>query len=246
MSSMTTWDHLFSLAVFVIYPSVAWRTYPGVVDRIRTVGEPARLTEYRLVIAIWLGFTAMLALMWILLARDWADLGLRWAEPWGLGLGIALGLGLLWLTNGQLRKLTASVRDHGQGPAEHVGDLFHFMPTNRRELLWFRAVAVNAGFTEELVFRGYLLWYLEPLFGTFWAALLAAVAFTIGHAYQGLANLPGIAFASVCFVGLYLLTGSLLVPIVLHAALDIVQGNAFARFAKLIEKAGAPESQVAD
>ena len=110
-----------------------------------------------------------------------------------------------------------------------MGDLFELMPTNRRELGWFRAVAVNAGLTEELIYRGYLLWYLEPLLGTWWAAVVAVAAFTLGHAYQGLATVPGIAFASVSFVGLYLLTGSLLVPVVVHAVVDIIQGNAFAR-----------------
>ena len=61
-------------------------------------------------------------------------------------------------------------------------------------------------------------------------------AFTFGHAYQGLANLPGIAFASICFVGLYLFTGSLLVPVVLDVALDIMQGNALARLSRRLEK----------
>ena len=229
MSSLTVWDHLFSIAVFVAYPFVAWRTFPGVVERVRARGEPAKIAEYRLTIAIWLGFTATLILIWILLQRDWADLGLRWAEPWRLALGAALGLGLLWLTKDQMRKLAVAFEEHGQEAVAHIGDLFHFAPASRRELPWFRAVSINAGVTEELIFRGYLLWYLEPLVGLWWGALLAVIAFTLGHAYQGLANLPGIAFVSICFVGLYLLTDSLLVPVVLHAVLDIVQGNAFAR-----------------
>ena len=106
-----------------------------------------------------------------------------------------------------------------------------FLPRTRRELGWFRAASVNAGITEELIFRGFLLWYLEPYVGLAWAAVIAVVVFTLGHAYQGVANLPALALASAAFVGLYLWSGSLLLPIVVHALVDVMNGNALARAA---------------
>jgi membrane protease YdiL (CAAX protease family) len=245
MNSLTTWDHLFSIAVFVAYPLLAWRTYPAVAERIRLRGEPARIAEYRGTIAIWIGFAVALVLLWILMGREWADLGLRWADPGRAGLGLGLGLGLLWLTHVQLNRLVATGRED-RTAVEHIGDLLILMPSNRRELAWFRGVAVNAGVTEELIYRGFLLWYLEPVVGTVGAALLAIAAFTLGHAYQGLANLPGIAFASTCFVGLYLLTGSLIIPVVLHATLDIIQGNALARLLDRPKEAGLEANEVVE
>ena len=71
------------------------------------------------------------------------------------------------------------------------------------------------------------------------AAVIAVVLFTLGHAYQGKETLGGIAFVSACFVGLYLLTGSLLLPIVFHALLDLLQGQALSRFVVGGDRAGA-------
>ena len=124
-----------------------------------------------------------------------------------------------------------------------LGDVAFFMPRTRRELGWFRAVAVNAGITEELIFRGFLLWYLEPYVGPAWAAVLAVVIFTLGPAYQGVANVPPLLGASAIFVGLYLWSGSLLLPIVVHALADIIQGNGLARCLGAPEReTGAPQA----
>ena len=89
-------------------------------------------------------------------------------------------------------------------------------------------MSINAGITEELIFRGFLLWYLEPFVGIAGAAVLAVVAFTLAHAYQGVAHVPALALASTYFVGLYLGTGSLLLPVVLHAVIDVMQGTMLA------------------
>jgi len=45
------------------------------------------------------------------------------------------------------------------------------------------------------------------------------------HSYQGLANIPRVAMIGAVFSGLYLLTGSLWLPIILHAAVDLLQGR---------------------
>ena len=111
MSGATHWDHLFLVIVLVVYPFIAWRTFPGLVARVRARGETAKIAGYRETIALWLGFAAMLVLMWILLDREWADLGFRWPGLWRLGVGTAAGVGLLWLTDLQLRKLTTGGPD---------------------------------------------------------------------------------------------------------------------------------------
>ena len=58
------------------------------------------------------------------------------------------------------------------------------------------------------------------------AALLSAIGFGLAHAYQGLANVPRIIVVGGIFAGLYWLTGSLWLSMLLHAVVDMLQGRA--------------------
>jgi membrane protease YdiL (CAAX protease family) len=78
---------------------------------------------------------------------------------------------------------------------------------------------------EEILWRGFLIWYCDQYLPLWTAALLVTLAFALAHAYQGLAQLPAIVLVGGAFAGLYLLTGSIWLPIVLHAAIDILQGR---------------------
>jgi len=57
------------------------------------------------------------------------------------------------------------------------------------------------------------------------AALVSTVGFGLAHAYQGLSQLPKITLVGGVFAGLYLLSGSIWLPMLLHAAVDILQGR---------------------
>ena len=65
-----------------------------------------------------------------------------------------------------------------------------------------------------------------PLWG---AAIVTSVIFGFGHIYQGVANVPKIVLVGGVFAGLYLLTGSVWLPMLLHAVFDAVQGKAVYR-----------------
>ena len=57
------------------------------------------------------------------------------------------------------------------------------------------------------------------------AAVVSTIAFGLAHAYQGLSQIPLITLVGAVFAGMYVLTGSVWLPIILHAAVDIVQGR---------------------
>lgn len=222
---ITLWDHLLVVVVSLALPIQTWLGYPGFVERVRTEGEPARIVGYRDTIAIWLTLSAALVTLWLVFGRSWADLGIRWTNPVRLAVAAVSGLVLLWITN----RLITSLASRGPDAiADEIGDAHVLVPRTWRELRWYRVMSINAGITEELVYRGFLLWYLQQYVGLVWAAALAVLIFTVAHAYQGLANVPALAVASVCFVGLYLGSGSLWVPILMHAVLDIRQGDVLA------------------
>ena len=98
------------------------------------------------------------------------------------------------------------------------------LPRTRRERWAYAGVAVTAGVTEELLYRGWLVWFLAlaaPVGGYAGAIVVSSVAFGLGHAYQGV---RGVLLAGAAGFGLALLafsTGSLLLPVLLHALVDL-------------------------
>jgi membrane protease YdiL (CAAX protease family) len=107
-----------------------------------------------------------------------------------------------------------------------IGDLKIMMPRNNTELGRFYAVSATAGIVEETLWRGYMFWYLGHIMPLWAAAIVTSVAFGFGHIYQGATNVPKIILVGGVFAGLYLLTGSLWLPMLLHAVFDAVQGRA--------------------
>ena len=98
------------------------------------------------------------------------------------------------------------------------------LPVTVREAREFRAVAITAGICEEVLSRGYLLWYLQSLGLGRGAVVVAIVAFGLAHAFQGIRGIVGTGITGAVFMGLYLLTGSIVAPIVLHATVDLANG----------------------
>lgn len=92
-------------------------------------------------------------------------------------------------------------------------------------------VALLAGLGEEFLFRGVLQASLAPRLGTAGALVAASLLFGLCHPltplYFVLASLIGAYLG-----GLWLLTGSLVAPIVCHAAYDFAALVLFVKFAR--------------
>jgi membrane protease YdiL (CAAX protease family) len=103
-----------------------------------------------------------------------------------------------------------------------IGDIRALLPRTRGELPYGAGLSLNAGIFEELLFRLGLPALAFAVTGDAVIAFVGAtVLFGVLHIYQGL---PGVVLSSilgVVFAFLYLVTGSILVPIALHAALDL-------------------------
>jgi len=104
-----------------------------------------------------------------------------------------------------------------------IPDIATLIPTTGRERLIFAAVAISAGICEEIVFRGWLLYFLHAPIGITGSMLVlfAALLFGLCHIYQGPTGVFGATGAGVLLTGVYVVTGTLLVPIVLHALIDL-------------------------
>jgi CAAX protease family protein len=96
------------------------------------------------------------------------------------------------------------------------------IPTSAAERRWFAAIALGAGISEEIVFRGFLLYYMDSYarLSSMEMIVISSLIFGFCHIYQGWFGVLGTTFAGFCFAFLYVSSGSLFVPIVLHAAID--------------------------
>lgn len=136
----------------------------------------------------------------------------------GIGIGLIVGavIGLTALTLVGVR----SARK--EGGVIVVGNIAALLPRNRPELGWGAALSINAGISEELLFRLALPALLviatgEPLS----AFALAALVFGLLHAYQGPVGVIATTLVGLLFTMLYMLTGSIVVVMALHALFDL-------------------------
>jgi CAAX protease family protein len=101
-------------------------------------------------------------------------------------------------------------------------DFTALLPATTQERLLWVPVAISAGICEEIVFRGWLLSALHGQIGLSGTALICVAAgiFGLAHAYQKITGVILTGLAGALFCVLYVATGSLLVPIVLHIVVD--------------------------
>jgi uncharacterized protein len=114
------------------------------------------------------------------------------------------------------------------GEARHAEPPGHaalaVLPRSRSERHLFALVGVTAGVCEEWLYRGFFLAVvaaLVPGLPTVGLVLVAGVGFGLAHAYQGLSGVLTTGVLGGVLAGLYLATGSLLLPVLLHAAIDL-------------------------
>ncbi|MFB8765690.1 CPBP family intramembrane glutamic endopeptidase [Nocardiopsis alba] len=141
-----------------------------------------------------------------------ADLGMTTSGDWGTYAGMLVGM----VIAGAAVLLVA--RSRGLTPPD-VGAL---LPRNGRERRYAAGIAVTAGICEEIVFRGLFIAVGVSLGLPLYVAAGASLAiFTLAHLYQGPKAMAGVALMGLAFTYLYLSTGSLLVAVIAHAALDL-------------------------
>jgi membrane protease YdiL (CAAX protease family) len=183
-----------------------------------------RLSVYRQAVVIQWGLSALVVAVWIVQRRLWAALGLKPVLSWGL-LGVALGLAVIVLV--LLRQHRAALASD-EALAEVRSRMSHLepmFPASPEELRWFYRLSMTAGVCEELLYRGYMIWYLSHWTGLFQAAGIASLIFGVGHAYQGWRGVLGTTLLGAFLAGVFILTGSLYAAMLAHALMDIHSGH---------------------
>jgi membrane protease YdiL (CAAX protease family) len=176
-----------------------------------------RLRWYRLILTEQVVIISTVIAIWQLGSVPAARLGLVAPASWSftLGLMVAVSIGLIapgLMLRRQAQKLRAT-------PWVNL-----FVPESSLERRWYAAVSTGAGISEELWIRGFLIYYLSrylPQLSVLEDAILTSIAFGLLHFYQGWKNIIATGILGGLLASLYLTTGSLVAPIVVHALLDL-------------------------
>ena len=223
---LTPVDHLLALTLSILFPLRARSVMHGKLARASEAELPAvRLAAYRNAMLIQWGLTAVAAALWIFFRRPWHSLGV--IPVWTAGLiGVLAGLALVVIVVWR--------QSSGEGPDERTAaalrkrteKLERMLPRSRRELNAFYGLSITAGICEEVLYRGFMIWYLQRLgLALLPAAAVSSLIFGVGHLYQGLRGMILTAIVGAFLSGVYLLSGSLVASILIHALMDMHSGR---------------------
>ena len=224
LHTLTPVDHALVLLIALGLPLRAWfgmRSLQATPDM-----DLARMRVrlwWRAIATQWLLVAVVLAL-WVATHRGWGELGLLLRPTAGLA-GVLVGLAtIVSLVVRQRGGLTGD-ETLRQRVRERLAPVERLMPRGRGEFPLFAALAITAGVCEELLFRGFLFWYGTQLMPWPVAALLQALAFGLGHVYQGARGIVLTGFAGVFFTGVRLVAGSVWPAMLIHALMDLHAGD---------------------
>jgi len=217
---------LLAILVAVVYPLIGLRRF----RRIEHLPEPlpsrTRLRIYwSLLVSQWI-LVLLTVLLFASAGRSLADigqsLGPRPMQTIVTACVMLAAFTLLSLfTTRQLRNAKLSDLPHRMRRAGKI------LPQTGEERAWFALVALTAGVCEEILYRGFLPWFVDAHLGVVGVGyVVAAIIFGFGHAYQGrdgmvVTAVLGLFFGSVAYFVRSLVPGQLL-----HVAIDLVNGIA--------------------
>jgi membrane protease YdiL (CAAX protease family) len=190
----------------------------------RSEAEPARARVWlwsSTIVFLWTLVAPGVAL-WMLERRSWAELRLVAPQGWRIlgTLGLVLAVAIFYG-----RTVAAIARARRSNKRIKIArDAARRAPHTRGELAWWMALSVSAGLCEEFVFRGYLIWVLQPALGLWFAAAASLIVFAAAHAYQGARGVLAVGVVGGVITLIVLSFGSLVPAIVVHVLADAGEG----------------------
>ncbi|WP_020575885.1 CPBP family intramembrane glutamic endopeptidase [Actinopolymorpha alba] len=227
------------LAVLVVDPLLGRRMYDRLQRHREHDSQALKRVYRRILIAEWSCAAVVVLIITVSPGAALADFGLALPDTWfdvdvlpresseiaGAVVGLLVVGTVLLLLSRRLAKVNARPAG-GIKVLQQAGlDTFNaIIPRTATERRLAIAVSVTAGVCEELIYRGFLIAFGVGVLNlnVYVAAGLAALLFGAAHLYQGWLGMIRVTFFGVLMTALYLSTGSLVLPIVIHAVGDIV------------------------
>jgi len=118
--------------------------------------------------------------------------------------------------------------------------VFRLAPRTRRDAFLWGAIIPFVAISEEAAYRGMGMTVLWDVVGDPWlAAVLCALAFTLGHWVQGWKSCLAIFAIGLVLQGLVAVTGTLLIAMGVHAAYNYWAGHSIIKTARRFDAEAA-------
>ena len=217
-------DHLLVAGFVIGLPVTALTIWYPLIQRSHAQGRP-NVFIYAIgagVVVQWLLVAAVFSI-WRETGRSIEVLG--FARPDGISFWISFAVfaGALFFLIAQHVSVLQS-EENRQALMQQFTRLRPLLPDTEGKVSVFMLASVTAGFCEELLYRGYLTWYLSAFMPTWAAYGVGTLAFGLGHAYQGRKGIVQTTVMGAIFMVFVHFSGSLWLAMILHAAVDINSG----------------------
>ena len=138
-------------------------------------------------------------------------------------LAIVIVVSLLILSQSPIVPAVRAQMQRSAAARQLLHPMRNLLPRTEPERRRWVAVAATAGFCEELLFRGFLFFYLQSYWGAslYGAVVVSSLLFASSHWYQGPGNVIRVGIVGLLLGIVYAVTGSLFFPAVLHVLLDL-------------------------
>ena len=208
--------------VFLLVMLAGWALLGWImVNRMITSANPHRMRNYALTFCFeWLAFAYVIAGVRRHGESALTVLGTRWSSFRELLRDIGIAAAFWLAAAGILQLVGGFLFAHTPRPNQEF-----LLPHRAGELLAWIALSVSAGICEETIFRG----YLQRQFAAFTRSapagiVLSAMAFGVGHAYQGSRMTILIGIYGLLFGLLAHWRGSVRPGMIAHAWQDSLSG----------------------
>lgn len=202
-------DDILAFLLLVVLPARAlWRS--------RTNRRASRPKAGRYLVTIMMvgGLLGVLAADWLTTGRTAAALGLAAPTTMAAMVGLGLAVTLLVAMGMSMRRKPA--------PADVQQASSEMLPDTPGEVRLFLLFALAVGFGWEVLYRGFLLAYLQPHVGLVAAVIVAALAYGAAHGFKNVRQFGGSIAVALAFTVGYALTANLWWLILLHMSLPLL------------------------
>lgn len=205
-------DHLVAILLLLVVPTRAlWRSRPG------RIASGTKITRYITTIGMVAGLLSLLATSWFIAARSAQALGLDAPTSTSslIGLGIAVAI-LTALFLSRNKKATPSQKEQIEAARREL------FPETPIEVKLFLLLSLAVGGGWEILYRGFLLYYLPPMIGLWGAIILAALAYGAAHGFKNPKQFAGSIVSALAFTIAYAATSNLWWLMLIHVGVMLL------------------------